>query len=200
MTESRPFPNKAAAMRHHDALVLEHPWIMPKQLGNRIDGIMADNSGITSKRGKLIKIINEVSKAIYPHSACKPGCSHCCNISVLIHENEAAQLQKVTGKMAKRIPLRSPEQVRALNFERKFYGNPCPFLIDNLCSVYEFRPYVCRQHHSLDDTPEQCDTSRIKSEHSSVPTFNLKYLEFSVAYLEFAAGNAMGDIREFFPA
>jgi Fe-S-cluster containining protein len=199
-TESRPFPNKVAAMRHHDALVLEHPWIMPNQLGKRIDGIMANNSGVASKRRKLIEIINEVNAAISPHSACKAGCSHCCHISVLIHENEAAQLQKVTGKIAKGVPLRSPEQIRRIDFDNKYRGNPCPFLIDNLCSVYDSRPFVCRQHHSLDDTPEQCDTSRIKSEHSSVPTFNLKYLEFSVAYLEFAAGNALGDIREYFPA
>ena len=27
---------------------------------------------------------------------------------------------------------------------------PCPFLNNGLCSLYDFRPYICRMYHSID--------------------------------------------------
>lgn len=82
----------------------------------------------------------------------------------------------------------------------RFYGVACPLLVDDRCAAYLVRPYVCRQQHSLDDTPDQCDTSKVKNEDSSVPRYNLKRLEFAMVQVAMASGDPMGDIREFFPS
>ena len=39
---------------------------------------------------------------------------------------------------------------------REFLGQPCPFLVDNACSVYDVRPLVCRSHFSFDATAHWC--------------------------------------------
>jgi Fe-S-cluster containining protein len=36
------------------------------------------------------------------------------------------------------------------------YGPACPFLVNKECSIYEFRPLMCREHTSLDD-PAKCE-------------------------------------------
>ena len=185
-------------MAHHDALLAEHPWIAPKELGKRIDGVMNENAGWQSKRRKLIRIVDEAAAAIYPHTPCGAGCSHCCKTSVIIHGDEAREIAKFTGRSVRQVPIRHPDQIRSLSLETKYLGVACPFLVDDKCSIYSVRPYVCRQQHSLDDTPAQCDTTKVAPTESSVPHFNLKYLEFSVAYVSAKAGEPIGDIREFF--
>lgn len=192
-------PNEAAAMRNHDALIAEHPWIIPSALKPRIDAVMTQNSSARSKRSKLFKIIDEAAAAIYPHSACDAGCSHCCKTTVMIHQSEADAIGEFLGKSVQRVPMRHPESIRALGYGDKYLGVPCPILVDGKCSAYEVRPYVCRQQHSLDDTPDQCDMEKFPSSESSVPHFNLKYLELAMAHVAVQAGDAIGDIREFFP-
>lgn len=185
-------------MVHRDALLAEHPWIAPKELDKRIDVVVHENAGWRSKRRKLIKIVDEAAAAIYPHTPCGAGCSHCCKTSVMIHGDEAREIAKLTGRSVSQVPIRHPDQIRKLNFEMKYLSSPCPFLVDDKCSIYSVRPYVCRQQHSLDDTPAQCDTTKVALSESSVPHFNLKYLEFAVAYVSAKAGEPIGDIREFF--
>lgn len=202
MTQAKePLPqDKQAAIRFEEALLKEHPWIAPPHLRKRIDKVMNENSGTASKRRKLYQIIDEASAAIYPNSACRGvGCSHCCKTSVMIRQTEADAIGKTIGRTARRVTFRDREKIKGLAFDEKYAGSACPFLVDEKCSVYDVRPYVCRQAHSLNASPDQCDTTKVKASDSCVIHFDLTHLEFAMSHVCGVAGDALGDIREFFP-
>lgn len=85
--------------------------------------------------------------------ACRAGCSHCCwapaygtpidfaEIATVLLETWSAQrLSEFRRKLDQYC-----SDLEAQRFEgfRRF-RQPCPFLEDNLCSIYEFRPVSCR--------------------------------------------------------
>jgi Fe-S-cluster containining protein len=163
-------------------------------------GIIAnENASIRSKRRKVIAIANRMTEALELHVACKPGCSSCCHMNTIIYEHEAIRLAEVSGKKMARLPLRPGNVVFAEGL--KFNGRPCPFLVENRCSVYEDRPLVCRTHHSLRENATQCSMEIPASQQVRPPMYEpdnleIPYRELNVMY------NLMephGNIAEFFP-
>ena len=81
---------------------------------------------------------------------------------------------------------------------REFLGQPCPFLVDNACSVYDVRPLVCRSHFSFDATAHWCAPERST-------TVQMKLLRFSGARRAYdgvvgdGPATIKADIRDFFP-
>jgi Fe-S-cluster containining protein len=87
--------------------------------------------------------------------ACKVGCNHCCSARVEAIEPEVFRI-------AREIASRPAEEINPLMERLRAYvalpsdvapwprRAPCPFLIDELCSIYAVRPGVCRKAHSLD--------------------------------------------------
>ncbi len=78
--------------------------------------------------------------------------------------------------------------------------NPCTFLKDGECSIYENRPLACRVHFSLDVDAMLCDVS--SQQPWPVPYLNT--LQWQTAMLKVMEASAddvpkLGDIREFFP-
>lgn len=89
-----------------------------------------------------IDTINNFSGPSFP---CKKGCSACCSYDVLITSFEAEYIMLKTS--------------RPINRNNNYSQNnntTCPFLKDNLCSIYNYRPMICRMYHTL-DSPEKCD-------------------------------------------
>ncbi|WP_061250001.1 YkgJ family cysteine cluster protein [Leptospira alstonii] len=93
--------------------------------------------------------------------ACRSGCSACCkNQSISLSEFEVAGIsyyicELLDKEMQKRITDKL-ERYTSKTME-------CPFLIDERCSVYQFRPLVCRTFHVLDKEctiSEDVSTSR----------------------------------------
>lgn len=75
---------------------------------------------------------------------CKKGCSYCCErgdypLSKLEFEYLMSGFEKLEENLKNQIKQ---------NIETAKQGDKdsykCPFLIDNACSVYEYRPFVCR--------------------------------------------------------
>lgn len=92
--------------------------------------------------------------------ACRPGCAHCCHQSVGVTVPEAlaiarhllatrttVELQSLQQRVA-----RAQHETRGLTRDqRNSPEHPCPFLNDDLCSIYQVRPLSCRGVHSLDE-------------------------------------------------
>ena len=71
--------------------------------------------------------------------ACIKGCNHCCHQRVEVTDFEALVLSHVV--------VQRPELRERLEQDT---GDACPFLVDEECSVYDFRPAVCRAAASPD--------------------------------------------------
>jgi Fe-S-cluster containining protein len=148
-----------------------------------------------SRRYKYIRLVELAERAaalMAPDVTCRKGCAHCCRIPVAISAWEAGQLAKFTGRTAHPVPTPA---TREENIAR-FTGKPCPFLKDNLCTVYEVRPMVCRLFHSLEDDPELCDAGK----HPGHSIRRLNDDPFVHAWGWLLGDERTGDIREFFPA
>ena len=86
---------------------------------------------------------------------CDIGCSQCCHrMLVTISGSEAARFAAHLGEMP---PRQREETVKRLKAQAEAegdiaerYNTPCGFLVDDLCSIYETRPLVCRGYLSSD--------------------------------------------------
>lgn len=98
-----------------------------------------------SKLQYLYDFMEEIYGFVGNFIPCKKGCTHCCHIPVSISVLEAEYITKYTKNKQANTKLPIVEK-----------DTPCPFLIKGACSIYETRPFVCRQHVMLDDTPKWC--------------------------------------------
>ena len=88
---------------------------------------------------------------------CKPGCAWCCYRPALALTGEVVSaLEYIQSKFSEqeRTALRKRLQdyvSKAANIEKQpgLAWTICPFLADNLCSIYEVRPFSCRAVCSL---------------------------------------------------
>jgi hypothetical protein len=124
---------------------------------------------------------------------CKRGCSHCCHIAVSISKQEAA----VIGERIGREPEQPPHRDTA-NHVDWGYHNPCPFLRNGECSIYESRPLACRAHYSVDKDDLLC---RLVPPYSiPVPYLNTSGLTALMFQVSVRGGMPhFADIREWFP-
>ncbi|MCX8034406.1 MAG: YkgJ family cysteine cluster protein [Thermodesulfovibrio sp.] len=75
--------------------------------------------------------------------ACSPGCSNCCKThrDIPIYPIEIVGIYwYVIEKIGE--PLRSKIKSSLIKHKK---GDPCPFLINDICSIYAMRPLACRQ-------------------------------------------------------
>jgi hypothetical protein len=93
--------------------------------------------------------------------ACQAGCAHCCYQAVgvsapevfAIHEHlRATRTPDELAAVVARIRAADDRTRGMTSAERLSPDNPCPFLIDERCSIYEVRPLACRGTNSLDAT------------------------------------------------
>jgi Fe-S-cluster containining protein len=82
--------------------------------------------------------------------ACKAGCTYCCHNVVMA---TAPEIFLLAGELRARHDAGFVAGVAgrcdAVAATAGVRRNPCPLLHDDLCSVYEGRPSVCRKHNSL---------------------------------------------------
>lgn len=170
---------------------------VPKELSDREDVIRKhlsrENASSRSKLRKVYNLVNELMEYSKPYTACDKGCSSCCNINVMISEVEAELIAQKIG--TKPVPLRASKS-REVGY---FNGIPCPFLKSDACSIYEDRPYVCRQHVCFDESSYWCDPIRT-NDVKEMPL--LRFTEAEAAVLDIGkleSGGIFADIRDFFP-
>lgn len=91
--------------------------------------------------------------------ACKAGCSYCCYYKVevkahellLIHDHMQKHFAPATIAQVLDEAATNAELIRSLTPEQHLTRNiKCPLLVNNQCSVYQVRPYKCRNFHAVD--------------------------------------------------
>ncbi len=97
---------------------------------------------------KFLEVITEDLEKIFDYQkeyiCCKKGCSHCCKRGDYpMSQLEFEYLMKGYNETNETVKKKINENIEIVkNGDTDSY--PCPFLIDNSCSIYKYRPLVCR--------------------------------------------------------
>lgn len=168
---------------------------VPPALSKREDEIerrlVSENSSTRSKLRKIYHLMEELGQIRAPYVACGKGCSSCCKMNVKISQIEANIIAERTGMQSKQLP-----SSRSYKSDQ-FMGVPCVFLKEGSCSIYEIRPFVCRNHVSFDTTSYWCEPEN--SLHAEMPM--LAFSGLLDAYFNITkkdSGGVHADIRDFF--
>lgn len=169
---------------------------IPQDLAAREDRIaeevLTENSSAKSKLGKLYRLVEALGDAAKPFIACEKGCSACCRMNVTISSMEAERLAQFSKKCLTRVDRHIAHD------PTHFAGVACPFLVENVCSVYEIRPYACRAHVSFDTTAYWCEPERAYEEGMGMVSFDGAKSAY-LAVLAKVPDSRFADIRDFFP-
>ena len=120
---------------------------------------------IPLKEKVLLGIYDAFEKWVEEDIACQKGCATCCTQNVIITAVEGELIHRFirerkkrewfAAKLQKKAKTRRPEFttngfaancLEGNDVEPDTYGSgePCPFLEQNCCSIYEVRPFSCR--------------------------------------------------------
>ena len=108
----------------------------------------------------LKNLSNHIDETTNLNIACGKGCSHCCNTRVEITEPEAIfiysyikdtltkeQLDGIFSKIKEISSITSKMKNISDHIKLQI---PCIFLSNDMCGIYEIRPFICREFHSVD--------------------------------------------------
>lgn len=151
----------------------------------------------------LRQLAEAFGDSVGPYSACVPGCDACCRQPVALTQQEAEVIARETGAK-----LQQPAQWSSAGDER-YVAQPCSFLREGRCTIYEHRPMVCRLMFSMDVDNLLCH--RVPGALSHMPYAD--YSQYKELYIRAHLGKVrneaemqaalgrlrLADIREFFP-
>ncbi|MGN2498837.1 YkgJ family cysteine cluster protein [Serratia nevei] len=165
------------------------------QMKGLIDKLNHQNGSIYLQLKQIYAFLQHFNKDfVSGFTSCKKGCSHCCKIDIQLTPIEAQYIAFAT-----KIP---PAPQNATTG----HNSPCPFLSEKeVCSIYNYRPLLCRTYHSLSE-PELCkDASSTVMQYGTAKANMGNFIYKTAAeWIYFQVQQATGrvdiaDIRDFFP-
>jgi len=163
-------------------------------LEDALPGIIATAPG--SGRTKLRRIyglMDKISVVRREFVACAKGCADCCKMNVTISKLEARSISEITGRPFADVADSVQHPTDA------FVGVSCPYLVNDVCSIYENRPLACRRHASFHSSSAWCKPEMLETE--KVPL--LQFGGIDQAFIELSTEKrklVLADVRDFFPA
>lgn len=155
----------------------------------RIPSMIARSSGksVFNDLARLYAFMDRLYSSFSGEIPCGKGCNHCCSLKeIAITEIEILYIEKHANK--KRL-------IRPRDLEEVSY-QPCPFLKEDICSIYPYRPYVCRKHFSMSPV-EWCQPGTCES--FEFPQMSFAGIEEGLAILLQRSGKMkVRDIRAVF--
>jgi Fe-S-cluster containining protein len=151
----------------------------------------------------LRQMAETFADAVAPHAACADACDGCCQQPVSVTLEEAQLISKEIG-----VPLQMPAQWSTLPV-MKYAGQPCSFLRDSRCTIYQHRPMVCRLIFNMDADALLCQMvpgHRSQAPYADHGLYKELYIRAHLGKVrsqeEMQAALKdlrMADLREFFP-
>lgn len=198
-------PEVVARLAESDDFVSGRMERINKRLGPHMSRFNKELSALVRNQRKpeycipaFWKLADEMMSYNAPDVACKRGCSHCCHVQVLITVDEAEIIGKRIGRKPQPIFGRGRGRADVQSFDWG-YHNPCTFLVNGECSIYENRPLPCRLQYNLDHDSLMCELTPPESKR--VPYLNPH--PYLMAFLQMLGVPRvvpkLADIREFFP-
>lgn len=174
-----------------DAILKKRPFFA-EWMNAAVKDIVKSRTTPDKKFLGLLSLVKVVAADIAPHAACDRGCSHCCNMTVVLGAHEAFAIGRVIGVTPQQPPPMRTQEEYVSMYERV----PCPFLKNHACSIYAYRPIACRTHFNISKYPELCDIVNYPG--SDVPNLDLRPI-WTAAAMIYGLDEPYGDIREYFP-
>ena len=151
----------------------------------------------------LRQMAETFADAVAPHAACSDACDGCCYQPVSVTQQEAELISREIG-----VPLQTPTQWSTAPV-MKYAGQPCSFLRDSRCTIYQHRPMVCRLIFNMDADALLCQMvpgARSQAPYADHSLYKELYIRAHLGKVKSqeemqAALKAlpMADLREFFP-
>lgn len=185
-----------SAARRYKCILDAHPELL--DIPGRAERILSENTRFSTKSVRLYQLADKMRSMLEHFVVCGVGCSYCCHMPTMIYQHEADMMAAAGNCNAKELGYR-PAPL-ALRSAMAFNGQPCSFLADGRCSIYEHRPLICRLHNSLNDNPHDCLVTT-GGKRKSIYAVNPDYVEmpYHRAVLKWKPREPWGAIQEFFP-
>jgi len=162
---------------------------LPRSLAIREEGIFKTlKLSVESPLGQLEQLytlMDDLYSFFSQYTPCRKGCCYCCYIEVSVSSLEAEYIERKTG--IKRVLNSGIREIR---------GTPCPFLDNGTCSIYQYRPFVCRRHNALFDNPRWCNLDLYDRYKFTQVRFS--EVEKSYQLILVTSGSSLMDIRQLF--
>lgn len=141
----------------------------------------------------MMRLVHVAARDI---AACGRGCSSCCHQAVLLNAEEAAYIGAEIATKPQKVA-HFVKQGKTKAEADKHYGDPCPFLVDQQCSIYESRPLACRTLYNLDADALLCTV--VPGDAPQVPYLDHRQFTEVIAFSFMKTAHRFADIRDFFP-
>lgn len=165
--------------------------VLPNRLAEKEDQLVEWHARLKGNpRTKLLALYDfmaELYRPLAPLTPCKKGCAYCCHYPVSISSVEIDIIERGTGR----------KRIKKLRPAEAYHGQPCPFLVKGACSIYDYRPFVCRRHLSLTKTPYWCHPDRANEAEFQQLRFSEVELVFKLILAEDTLTRPV-DIRQVF--
>jgi len=183
----------------HPEVAIENARIMflvvaasiPKQLQQKeaglVDWFARLKGNSLTKLLALYDFMAQLYSSIEKFTPCKKGCTSCCHYPVTIREIEIQLIERESR-------IRRNRTIRKAG---SYHGVRCPFLQNDRCSIYAYRPFVCRRHIALTKTSHWCHPDRANQINISLVNFSEIDRVFDLIVQESGSFPSF-DIREVF--
>lgn len=190
--------NEHVAQAHKEISNIFQP--KKTEFDKALKNVLASNTSRKLKLIKLQSILSDVRALSDPYTACNKGCSNCCYQRVMLSQTEAEAI----GNKINVNPVQLPRNYTLPDVEAFNHETPCTFLKNGSCSIYDYRPFMCRNQVNLDIDNTLCsfenwELSKVKDpRYLGIPMLSPGPL--LAAYQNISGNDKSGDIRDYFPS